>query len=79
MAHYHAPIYALPDSCGDPGEVEGSMRTVSDPAFGFGSTIAYVCEAQHRSGDLVRTCQRETGWSGQSPKCGGIIVTLHIF
>ncbi|MGH0140688.1 UNVERIFIED_CONTAM: hypothetical protein FKN15_044712, partial [Acipenser sinensis] len=60
--------------CSDPGQVEHSSRTLSDPKLLVGTTIQYTCTPGYiLEGGAMLTCYgRETGtpvWTSQLPRC----------
>ncbi|XP_041084704.1 seizure 6-like protein [Polyodon spathula] len=60
--------------CTDPGQVEHSSRTLSDPKLLVGTTIQYTCTPGYiLEGGAMLTCYgRETGtpvWTSRLPRC----------
>lgn len=57
-------------SCKEPTTSANVQRIGSD--FQYGSSIRYTCHSgyEHKSGDMVRTCQEDGTWSGKDPICG---------
>ncbi len=48
-----------------------NMSELSETYY-YGDTIGYQCEASYplTAGDLTRTCEQDSSWSGQAPVCG---------
>ena len=54
--------------CGDPGEVENSVKSLADTLYG--STVTYTCNSGYViSGPATRRCLADGSWSEYKPVC----------
>ena len=58
-------------TCAAPASVPFSSRLPNQATYEYSTSISYTCDTgySHTSGDLLRTCQANTTWSGTEPVC----------
>ncbi|XP_052776697.1 sushi, von Willebrand factor type A, EGF and pentraxin domain-containing protein 1-like [Mya arenaria] len=54
-----------------PASVPNSSKSPDQPTYDYATSVTYSCTTgyEHTGGDLTRTCQADTTWSGTTPTC----------
>lgn len=58
-------------TCPVPENIAHGSKSYTE--INVGSTVTYTCNAGYEtiSGDTLRICTEDEGWSGSTPVCGG--------